>query len=130
MTIVEIGASNSEAAIARRQAIRFFNPGVVLFGGEATDSGNLAGVYAAMGNYVRSIELYHSALMLHREVGNRSKEASTLANPGVVYEAIGDNCSATAYNEQHMGVRRTIGDSRSRGKALLNDKQAFDKSED
>jgi len=53
---------------------------------------------------------YNQALPLRRAVGDRSGEASTLNNIGVVYSDLGDKQKALVYYNQALPLRRAVGD--------------------
>ncbi|MFM6267596.1 MAG: tetratricopeptide repeat protein, partial [Dolichospermum sp.] len=47
-------------------------------------------VYNAVGEKQKALDYYNQALPIYRAVGNRSGEATTLNNIGLVYNALGE----------------------------------------
>src|SRR5579883_971350 len=81
---------------------------------------NLAGVYGAIGQPKRALELYEQALPLRREVGDRAGEATTLNNLGMVYRAIGQPKRALELYEQALPLTREVGDRAGEVATLIN----------
>jgi tetratricopeptide (TPR) repeat protein len=58
----------------------------------------------------RSIEILNQALPIMRSVGDRSGEAATLNNIGLVYNSISQPQEALKYYNQALPIRREVGD--------------------
>ena len=82
---------------------------------------DLPGAAPCLGYRVRChpVRYYTQALLLYRAVGNRSMEALTLNNIGLVYDALGDKLKALEYYTQALPLSRAVGD-RSRVASTLN----------
>jgi len=77
-------------------------------------------LYHALGEHRRALEYYEQALTIHREVGNRVVEATTLNNIGMVYRALGDNRRALEYFEQALPIHREVGNRAVEATTLFN----------
>ncbi|MEG4127984.1 CHAT domain-containing protein, partial [Microcoleus sp. Pol1B3] len=63
-----------------------------------------------LGEKQKSLEYYNQSLPLYRAVGDRSGEASTLNNIGLVYSDLGEKQKALEYFSQSLPLSRAIGD--------------------
>ena len=64
----------------------------------------------ALGDRQAALTYYEQALPLHRAVGDRNGEATTLSNIGAVHNALGDRQTALTYYEQALPLTRAVGD--------------------
>src|SRR5664279_1774827 len=63
---------------------------------------------------------YQQALTIHREVGDRAGEATTLNNIGHVHNVRGDQDTALTYYQQALPIQREVGDRRGEATTLNN----------
>jgi CHAT domain-containing protein/tetratricopeptide (TPR) repeat protein len=68
----------------------------------------------------KSIEKYYEALMLYRRAGDRSGEADTLNNIGLVYHSLGETQKALENLNEALPLRRAVGDRRGEAVTLNN----------
>ena len=81
---------------------------------------NLGHVYAAMGQYDRSLECYQRALAIFREIKARRLEAEQLRGLGWVYLNLGQYDRALEYNQQALAIIREARDCFIEGALLSN----------
>jgi len=70
--------------------------------------------------YEQALEYYNQALPISREVGDRSGEATTLNNIGLVYRSIGQPQQALEYYNQALPISREVGDRSGEATTLNN----------
>ena len=58
---------------------------------------------------------YQQALVIHREVGDRSGEGTTLNNIGTIYDNLGQQDEALDTYQQALAIRREVGDRYGEG---------------
>ena len=68
----------------------------------------------------KALDTYQQALVIRREVGDRSGEGTTLNNIGVIYDARGQMDEALDYYQQALAIRREVGDRSGEGTTLNN----------
>jgi len=68
----------------------------------------------------KSIEKYHEALELYRTAGDRSGEARTLDNIGVVYRSLGETRKALEKHNEALPIRRAVGDRSGEALTISN----------
>ncbi|MDT9196700.1 tetratricopeptide repeat protein [Limnospira sp. PMC 1042.18] len=73
-----------------------------------------------MGNQTEALNYFNQALPIRREVGDRSGEATTLTNIGLVYNALGNRTEALNYYNQALSMRRDVGDRSGEATTLNN----------
>ncbi len=67
----------------------------------------------------KSVEKYHEALELYRRAGDRSKEAFTLNNIGMVHVLLSELRNVLDKSNEALEISRAVGDRREEGRALL-----------
>jgi tetratricopeptide (TPR) repeat protein len=82
--------------------------------------GNLGTTYYYLGDYQKAIEYFEQALIISREIGDRSGEGADLGNLGIAYSNLGQVEKAIEYYEQALVIAREIGDRRGEGNQLGN----------
>jgi len=80
---------------------------------------NLGDAYIALGNVRKSIELYDEALIIGREIGDRSLEGCALTGLGLAY-APSDARKAIEFYDRALVIDREIGDRRGEGADLCH----------
>nr|WP_268887444.1 tetratricopeptide repeat protein [Ktedonobacter robiniae] len=85
----------------------------------------LGRVYNTIGQPQQALALYQQALTIKRKIGNRTGEASTLANMAFSYHAIGQTQRAFALYEQALPLARESGDCRTEATILTNMANAY-----
>ncbi|WP_027482205.1 tetratricopeptide repeat protein, partial [Deinococcus pimensis] len=81
----------------------------------------LAGVHHAVGEHDSALDCLHSAVRLHRELGDRAGEAKGLTNVGSILVAQGEYVAALEYLvAAHELFRSAVNDERARGVTLIN----------
>jgi len=83
-------------------------------------------VYAALGERQKALEYYTQALSLHRAVGDRTGEATTLNNIGRVYAALGERQKALEYYTQALSLHRAVGNREGEATTLNNIGAVYD----
>jgi len=73
-----------------------------------------------LGEKQKALEYYNQSLPLRRAVGNRSGEAVTLNNIGLVYSELGEKQKALEYYNQSLPLRRAVGDRSGEATTLNN----------
>jgi tetratricopeptide (TPR) repeat protein len=61
------------------------------------------------GQYPSALNYYQRALVIHREVGNRAMEGTTLNNTGLVYQARGQYDQALENFQRALVIAREVG---------------------
>ena len=87
---------------------------------EGNAIGNLGGVYYALGDTSKAVELYQQALVIDRKIGDRRGESVDLGNLGLAYAVLGQTSKAIACYEQQLDMAREIHDRRGESIALNN----------
>lgn len=82
--------------------------------------GNIANSYYAAGYYEQAIKYHKQELIISKEVGDRSAEASTHGNLAVAYQAIGAYAMALIHYRSHLNIARELKDTVGESCALLN----------
>jgi CHAT domain-containing protein len=72
------------------------------------------------------MKFYNQALSLRRAVGDRSGEATTLNNIGLVYNGFGDKIKALEFYSQALSLRRAVGDRGGEATTLNNIGRVYD----
>jgi CHAT domain-containing protein/tetratricopeptide (TPR) repeat protein len=67
-----------------------------------------------------AVKKYEEALSLWQAIGDRSSEAMTLNNIGLVYNSLGDNQKALDFYAQSLPLRRAVGDRNGEAVTLNN----------
>src|SRR5262245_22005636 len=67
-----------------------------------------------------AVKKYEEALLLWRAIGDRSGEARTLNNIGIVYASLGEKQEALDFYNQALPLRRAVGDRRGEIGTLNN----------
>ncbi len=80
--------------------------------------GNLGTAYADLGQVEQAIDHYQQALIIFREIGDRSGEGTALGHLGTAYRNLGQVEQALAHYQQGLVIFREIGDRRNEGSAL------------
>ncbi len=80
----------------------------------------LGQVHSDLGERARALEYFDGALPLHRVVGNRRAEATTLNNIGAVQNALGDQVRALEYFDMALPQHRAVGNRRGEATTLNN----------
>jgi tetratricopeptide (TPR) repeat protein len=65
--------------------------------------------YLQLGETQRAIDYYEQCLMLHREIGDRQREARTLDNLGIAYAELGDSTCALPLAQEAARILGRIG---------------------
>ncbi|MCA2703613.1 MAG: CHAT domain-containing protein, partial [Microcystis sp. M038S2] len=73
-----------------------------------------------LGEKQKALDYYQQALPLWRAVGDRTGEAVTLNNIGVVYNALGEKQKALDYYQQALPLSRAVGDRTGEATTLNN----------
>jgi tetratricopeptide (TPR) repeat protein len=73
-----------------------------------------------LGDKKQALDFYQQALPILRDVGNRSVEATTLNNIGLVYRSLGDKQQALDHFEQALPISRDVGDRDGEATMLFN----------
>jgi CHAT domain-containing protein/tetratricopeptide (TPR) repeat protein len=107
-------ASAQDEAATNRAANKLFDEGDALF-----KEGSAASLRQA-------IEKYKNALSLYRSAQNRSDEAVTLSNIGLIYSLLGEWQTALAYYNQALPPTRAVGDRRGEATTLNNIGRVYD----
>ncbi len=81
---------------------------------------NLAMISHATGQTQKALRLNEQALLIRREVGDRSGEGATLNNLGRVYNALGQKQQALDFYQQALQLAREVGDRSGEGITLHN----------
>ena len=81
---------------------------------------NIGGVYSALGEKQKALELYNQALPIRRSVGDRSGEATTLNNIGGVYSYLGEKQKALEFYNQALPIKHAVGDRSGEATTLSN----------
>ena len=76
--------------------------------------------YYQIGKNDQALNNYERALVIHREVGDRAMEGTTLNNIGAVYRAQGKNDQALNNYERALVIHREVGDRAGEGATLNN----------
>jgi CHAT domain-containing protein/predicted negative regulator of RcsB-dependent stress response len=74
----------------------------------------------------RAIKKYEEALPLYRAVGDRSGEAKTINNIGLVYSFLGEKQKALGYYNQALSLRRAAGDLSGEASTLSGITSVYD----
>ncbi|HXF05031.1 MAG TPA: CHAT domain-containing tetratricopeptide repeat protein, partial [Blastocatellia bacterium] len=82
-------------------------------------------MYSALGERQKALEYFSQALSLHRAVGNRAGEATTLGNIGLVYNALGERQKALEYYSQALSLHRAVGNRTEEATTLNNIGQVY-----
>ena len=80
---------------------------------------SLGNVSNALGNFPKARDYLNQALTIHREIGNRSSEASALASLGEVLSLVGKPDSARLTVSRSLKIYRETGDKFFEGIMLL-----------
>jgi len=83
-------------------------------------------VYDNLGERQKALEYYTQALSLHRAVGDRTGEATTLNNIGRVYAALGERQKALEYYTQALSLHRAVGNREGEATTLNNIGAVYD----
>ncbi len=105
-----IGAKLAEAneGGARAEAQRLYDEGVKLFGQGTAES------------WGQAISILQQALKLWQQVDDKSQEASTLRDIGLVYDYLGEKQEALKYYNQALALFRAVNDRREEASTLKN----------
>ena len=76
-------------------------------------------VYRSLGETQKALEKYNEALPILRAVGDRSGEAATLNNIGLVYQSLGETQKALEKYNEALPLRREVGDRNGEATTLL-----------
>jgi CHAT domain-containing protein/tetratricopeptide (TPR) repeat protein len=79
-----------------------------------------------LGEKPKALEYYNQALPLYRAVGDRSGEAATLNNIGLVYNALGEKPKALEYYNQALPILRAVGNRSVEARTLNNIGAVYD----
>ena len=79
---------------------------------------DVAGMYAALGQYPKTLEFYQQALAIFKKVGSKAEEGNTLNNIGGVYSAMGQYSKALEFSQQALVISKDIGDKAREGWTL------------
>jgi tetratricopeptide (TPR) repeat protein len=85
----------------------------------------LALAYSNLGEKRKALTYHEQALVIYREVGNRSDEGIMLGNIGAVYSDLGEKRRAVAYCEQALEIHRETSNRVSEGIVLGNTGTAY-----
>ena len=94
---------------------RLADPGL-----RAANLGKLGLAYHFLGQFKRAIEFYKEALVIVREINDRTGEGRHLGNLGRAYRDLGQVGQAIALYEQALEIFRQMGDLWGEGVALSN----------
>ncbi|HZA25416.1 MAG TPA: tetratricopeptide repeat protein [Dehalococcoidia bacterium] len=78
------------------------------------------------GQYREALNYYQQALVIHREVGDRTAEGATLNSIGAVYRSLGQYDQALQNYQQALVIRREVGDKASEETVVANIKSLPD----
>jgi tetratricopeptide (TPR) repeat protein len=78
--------------------------------GEASDRGNLAGLYLALGDYQQAISFYEQQRSMSHESGYQRGECSALGGLGIAYFFLDDYEQAISYYRRARTIAQAIGD--------------------
>jgi len=67
-------------------------------------------VYGSVGEYEKARELHEKALVIQKEIGDRSGEASSYVNLGEIYISVGEYEKARELHEKALVIQKEIGD--------------------
>ncbi|MEC4867887.1 MAG: tetratricopeptide repeat protein, partial [Jaaginema sp. PMC 1078.18] len=76
--------------------------------------------YNDLGELQQALDYYNQALSIVRAVGDRSGEATTLNNIGVIYSDLGEKQQALDYYNQALLLKRAVGDKGGEASTLSN----------
>jgi tetratricopeptide (TPR) repeat protein len=71
---------------------------------------SLAWAKNVLGEVAEAMRLYHDALKMYEEVGDRAGRARTLHSIGWVYNGIGQPAQALEYYQQALPIQVELGD--------------------
>ena len=83
-------------------------------------SSELAVMYFDESKYPQSEILSKKALLVSKEIGHRSGEATSYTNLGAVYESLGEYEKAKEHLEKSLAINKEIGDRRGRAYSYTN----------
>ena len=89
----------------KEEVIRLNEQGVQLFG---------------QGKYSEALELFEKALVICKQIDDKSGEGAYLNNIGLVYNNLGQYQKALDYYQQSLVIRKQIGDKSGEGTTLNN----------
>jgi tetratricopeptide (TPR) repeat protein len=87
---------------------------------------SLGEIHHILYDFAQAIRYYEWALSLHRQMGEKAREAATLNNIGGVYEDLGDKQQALAYYEQALSLWRQVGNRAGEAGTLNNIGRIYD----
>ncbi|MFB2835605.1 tetratricopeptide repeat protein [Floridanema evergladense] len=67
-----------------------------------------------------ALQSFQQALIIYREIGDRSGEGRSLGNLGGAYSSLRDYHKAIDYHQQSLAIFRAIGDRSGEGRSLGN----------
>jgi tetratricopeptide (TPR) repeat protein len=67
-----------------------------------------------------ALKNYHKALLIHKEIGNRAMEATTLNNIGRVYHVIGQPQEALKNYREALSIHQEVGNRAGEATTLHN----------
>ncbi len=79
---------------------------------EAKALNNLGIAYKSLSDYPRALEYYFKALVINKELGDKSGMASTTGNIGLVYKELSDYTRALEYYHKALTINEELGNNR------------------
>lgn len=77
-------------------------------------------MFSDRGDKQESLRFYNEALLLRRQIGDKSGEAQTLTNIGAVHADLDNNPQALKFFNDVLPIHRAAGDKRAEGVTLNN----------
>lgn len=78
--------------------------------GEGATLQNIGVIYNELGQYEQALDFYQKALVIRKEIGDKTGEGNTLNNIGLVYNQMGQNDKALEILNQALTVKREVSD--------------------
>ena len=88
--------------------------------GQATDLGNLGGLYLQIGALAKAMQYHREALELHRQLGNVRGEAKDLGNLALIAFRVGNVDEAIQKSEMALELQRKLVSPEGEAEQLLN----------
>lgn len=86
----------------------------------------LGNINNSLGDTGKALDYFAQSLRLFRAVGNKSSEANTLENIGVVYSDLGEKQQALKYFNESWLLSPAVGDKRGEASTLANTSVVYD----
>jgi tetratricopeptide (TPR) repeat protein len=102
--------AGSWLSLSRFREVRELCTKTLELGPDPDTFAHLARAKEVLGEVAEAMRLYHGALKMYEEVGDRAGQATTLNNIGTVYYGMGQPEQALKYYQQALPLREEVGD--------------------